>query len=407
MEYNCPLLESFFTEEKKDEILAELQENASGGEEWKEFFFIFQAKAFYEEEITNAFSDVLRDFFCGLIDLNRDEILLKLLSISTRGATYATCCDDLCPLSYAIDQNKNEIAKMMIDCLQIEELENTRGIVPGCVAISNENLAMVRYLLDKGVDTRSFAGWYSGLQFAIYRLKLDIVDLLICEYNVDVNETGNYEYPPLTMAVKSDLYDLVKLLLDQDGIAVNQMDAQGWRAIDYARSDGVRELLLHAGAKETPEYAKALCKIYFTLDEDEEYEAAQLTSEYVSMPGATAQYEQFDLFKLAFWHDNFAIVKLLLENDLVDLSSYNYNLVRHLFYVGLSYRDPSEEILRSIKYLKLLSEKGYKYPLPLTSTLRKMDCMRIHEAVELIPQDKRAVYLVPILVYLKRIEFEL
>lgn len=125
------------------------------------------------------------------------------------------------------------------------------------------------------------------------------------------------------------------------------------------------------------------------------------------MPGATAQYEQFDLLKLAFWHDNFAIVKLLLENDLVDLSSYKYNLVRHLFYVDFPYRNPSEEIQRSIKYLKLLSEKGYKYPLPLTSALRKMDCMKIRKAIELIPQDKKAVYLVPMLVYLKRIEFVL
>lgn len=112
MDYHfIPVLESFFTNDMMIKILEGIKANGITDTAWNKFWFVYQAKAFYDEEITDNFSNVLKKFYYGLIDLDQEDILILLMEVNPSGATYSSGYRDLCPLSYAVDRNNNKMAK--------------------------------------------------------------------------------------------------------------------------------------------------------------------------------------------------------------------------------------------------------------------------------------------------------
>ena len=399
MEYHmAPLLETFFTKSKENELLNELQSHPNGGPVFEEFLRYYTAKSIDEDEITQEVSTRLNSFACALIDMENESILKRLLENNASFATVSSGFRELCPLCYAIYKKKNSMATAMIDALPLEEIDDIDSTSPGSVAIGENNRDIITALLKKGCNTAKFAGNYSALQLAVLRLNDDLVRLLL-DYNVDVNEVGRYnKYPALALAVQQDDFVIVQLLLECSGLKINLMDEKGLRPIDYARSEKMKHLLQSAGAKETPEYAKKLCEAVLALHEENEEDPLQLTKELVVLPDASASYESFDLLYDAVIGDEYEIAKLLLEHKLVSLPEYKKDLVRAVFYGGIyeGYDRPKiiEQAKQIEKLLNLLLDYDYRYPFSSTDPKTKYVRHLVQYSLNVLPSDH---YLKPVL----------
>ena len=110
-------------------------------------------------------------------------------------------------------------------------------------AVELNNLDMVNFFLDNGVDIRTGNIRPSLLHFAPSK---EMAELLV-KRGVDVNAEDNNGTTALAVAVAKDYYDVAKFLIEK-GANVNKADEADFTPLCSAKSKKMAELLLDNGA---------------------------------------------------------------------------------------------------------------------------------------------------------------
>ncbi|TQV94508.1 NmrA family protein [Cordyceps javanica] len=199
----------------------------------------------------------------------RQKIVKVLLD---RGATVAACKDDhQSPLSIAVEEGHVGIARLLLARGADSNLTNDCCTMLQ-MAHRADSLATFRLLLENGVDVdRAGCDGYSPLYTAAWHGKLEIVTLLT-EHGADINNGGSGDWSPVQAAVenghlpileylvqrgantdteavgqKSSLVmiasaggklEVVKWLLANTSLRVDDVDAFGRTALHYAARTG-------------------------------------------------------------------------------------------------------------------------------------------------------------------------
>ena len=118
--------------------------------------------------------------------------------------------------------------------------EGFGGVSAIGVAAFDENLEMVKLLIDNGADVSSEAdnGKTVLLEAILSEKSYDIVKLLI-EKGADVNRSNDDKQTPLMKAAQYNLPAVVKLLLDS-GASKKGTDFYGKTAMKYAEETAAR-----------------------------------------------------------------------------------------------------------------------------------------------------------------------
>lgn len=116
-------------------------------------------------------------------------------------------------------------------------------------AVLRENVEMLKFLLSHGANPRGrelpAAAFARGSEQSLQMVKI------LLKAGVDPNARDTYK-PTLTAAAYREHEDVVKLLLAQPGIKVNETDVDGYTALMWAVEKGSEEIvdeLLRAGAR--------------------------------------------------------------------------------------------------------------------------------------------------------------
>ena len=396
-------LDRFFTEDNRAALMCELQQTENGP---LFAFFIRLCKAnlpFHQH--SDEFNDRLADFMCDLIDLDKSKALCTLLEIDPFMGVYSKEEFELCPLSYAIYKHNVSLSKAMIDVLSPFHLTTTESYDPGMVAIMEDQKEIVRYLVDMDCSYDYFAGAYTALQMAVKEMKTDIVKMLVEEYHQDVNYMVVHQFPPLTIAVDNDDFELVSFLLQQDKIMVNQIDIDGKQPLDYAKSEEVRSLLIKSGAKTSGDYAKHLSCAYKKIPCDSE-EALRQTRAMIQLPFASVVDGCLDLLKRAIEYNELEIVETIINHEMVNFSTYHRDLLWAMCfgtYRGLDQRNVADIIV----LLDLLISHGYKYPLEADHPYAEAVRSQFVDYGESLHNNEEKLMFAIVLVLLKRIGFQM
>ena len=114
---------------------------------------------------------------------------------------------------------------------------------------SDENYEKIcRLLIANGANVNSgVMGGVNVIQHIVARGNFELTKLLL-EKGANANSADDWGDSALMIAVRKDNFDIAKLLLE-NGADVNMADSEsGKRALDYATSEKMKELLLQYGA---------------------------------------------------------------------------------------------------------------------------------------------------------------
>jgi ankyrin repeat protein len=136
-----------------------------------------------------------------------------------------------------------EIAKYLIEKGANVNAEDRDGWTPLHSACEID-LEIVKYLVDKGakVNAKDDGGWTP----LYYARNVEIAKYLI-EKGANVNAKNEYGYTPLHCACDYHFTEIVKLLIEK-GADVNDKDKDGWTPLHYACNVETTELLIKKGA---------------------------------------------------------------------------------------------------------------------------------------------------------------
>lgn len=168
---------------------------------------------------------------------------------------------DETPLCYAANTNNLEIVKFLVEA---GADVNEGYFTPLVLAVENNNMEITKYLIDHGADINPQRDW-GPLQAAVYNNEsnIEMVRFLL-DKGSDINISGRRNYPPLRLAIVSDLRDIVELLI-QRGADLNIKNPSGstplHAAIIKEKTEYV-QLLLEAGADINAEDDSGLTALY-------------------------------------------------------------------------------------------------------------------------------------------------
>lgn len=363
-------LEKYLTGERLERIKTELQQ----GSEKKEFDRLVRMckTCFERDDFSDEFAERLIDFYCWLIDQDKKEELCRLLVLHPFWGSYAPDEEELAPLCYAIYKHKTDIAEAMIEIQTTNDrLHVWESYQPGYVAIVEQQYDIVRMLLDHGVKEDHFAGPYTGIQLAAYQMDMDATRIFVEEYGHDVNKTPITKVSPLNISVMNDDMTMVEYLLMQDGIDVNKPDRDGKNAIERAKSEEVSNLLLQEGAVPADQNVKLVCAGIKAVFDNHGDEAVAIAKELTALADAKAVIGEYDLLEYAVKYDQFETAKIIIENGMVDLSTYDKNL---FWLCGCVYRKDrhKRDLTERLQYMRLFEKHGYRFPFPEDSYQHNM-----------------------------------
>lgn len=360
MKYNCVSpLERFFNDEKCDMIKNELASESKDCPEFSEFIRLCKG-CLDRDDFSDEFADRLLSLMCYLIDHELVNELISILVCNPFWGSYSAGTDELTALCYCILKN-TEIAKKMIDVMAPNHLSALETYQPGYIAIEEGNENIIRYLIEHGDESKFFSGYYTGVQHAVINQNLGILKILVEEYNHNVNEMCCCMTPPITFAVKNDDYLIVDYLLSLPNIEVNKADSEGKNPIEYAKSKQILELLSDNGAKPASENVKLICAAIELIKNGDGKNAMSLIKKLAEIKDASAIYDQYDLLYYTVKYDDYDCTMFIIDKGLVDLTTYEDDLV---WLTKCVYRpdrhERSEEERKA--YIDLFLKNGYKLP---------------------------------------------
>lgn len=142
-------------------------------------------------------------------------------------------------LLYAVENNKIELARIIIPCLKENHFHWTNSIGQSFLhtAITKNHLEILTLLLESpyiDVNTVDSEG-LTLLSWAIVKpAPFEAIDALLCSPRVDVNLTNSEGASPLHLAVFHKRADVVERLLSRQEIRVNAVNAYGVAALHLA-----------------------------------------------------------------------------------------------------------------------------------------------------------------------------
>ena len=157
-------------------------------------------------------------------------------------------------LTIAIKGGFTEIARFLIEN---GALFFRSGYDEISIAVKNEDINMVKLLLEKGINANQVSeNGVSLLHIAINNLDLDLASLLI-ESGADLNRLYKNKTPTLQLAIRVESLEISKLLLE-NGANPNELDSRGFTSLHLAAAKGytpIASLLLWYNASiEHPNY---------------------------------------------------------------------------------------------------------------------------------------------------------
>ena len=152
------------------------------------------------------------------------------------------------PLTKAIDYNKTECVRHLIEKEADLNMIDPKGWTPIKKAILKDNLDILRLLIDKGADVNLSDGNWTPLNLAVHLEKIECVRFLI-EKGADLNMQDLKRWTPLQRAIFKNNLEILRLLISK-GAGVN-FSNEDWtpltKAIDCDKTECVR-LLIEKGA---------------------------------------------------------------------------------------------------------------------------------------------------------------
>ena len=152
-------------------------------------------------------------------------------------------------LSIAIKEGLTDTARFLIENGAL--LSTTSGYNEISTAVKNEDIEMVKLLLEKGVDINQIdEKGVSLLHIAINNLDLDLVSLLIYS-GADLYQLYKNKFSALQLSIRVDSFEISKLLLE-NGANPNQLDSRGFTSLHLAAAKGytnITSLLLEYNVK--------------------------------------------------------------------------------------------------------------------------------------------------------------
>ncbi|KAK5630197.1 hypothetical protein RRF57_005912 [Xylaria bambusicola] len=157
------------------------------------------------------------------------------------------------PLLEAVSGKRLEIARLLLNKGVSPNFTTEKFQLPLNAAIYNEDVPMMRLLLEKGADVemqdQGTTNWKTPLSIASTKPKKDILDLLL-EMGADVNHIAAGSHSPLVAAALYGLVDNVKTLL-QHGADVNAVVSTpiNWAPVNAAYDEApTLKVLIEGGA---------------------------------------------------------------------------------------------------------------------------------------------------------------
>ncbi|MEM0995907.1 MAG: ankyrin repeat domain-containing protein [Bacteroidota bacterium] len=146
------------------------------------------------------------------------------------------------PLHVAAANGNSDILRLLLTNGAMVNAKEKTGLTPLMSAAELGNIVNVILLLDQGaeIDDQDLDG-ASALLFAAMNDNTDAARILIAK-GADVNLTDESMTTPLMLAAQQGNMDLVQLLLESGANARTRRGANGYRATDFARLNGFKDI---------------------------------------------------------------------------------------------------------------------------------------------------------------------
>lgn len=148
------------------------------------------------------------------------------------------------PIMYALVFNELELAKLLLKYKANINAQDDNGNTYLHIIVDEYNqskLEAIKFALNNGADV-NIKDWENNSAFllAVEDDNLELVKLF-AQYRPKINDRGEDGVTPLMLAVDNENIEMVKFLLKL-GADKNLKDSDSWRAIDYAKEYGYKEI---------------------------------------------------------------------------------------------------------------------------------------------------------------------
>jgi len=186
--------------------------------------------------------------YCNNNDIRKTETLLK------RGENPNLIFNSISPVFISCELHHNEIVKLLLKYGANTKCKNINLL---CTAVVNENVEMVKYLIENkhydNINDVSFDGKDTALHLAVSVENVELVDLLLEQKDIDINSINKNGETPLYVACGVSNRVIAEKLLSRNAdpnILVQNCVSPLSRCI-YNGKIRMVELLVEKGAKIT------------------------------------------------------------------------------------------------------------------------------------------------------------
>jgi ankyrin repeat protein len=201
-------------------------------------------------------TDYLPSFYRGAIDYNLMIAAYKGYAAETnrlikKGADiFYETEQGVTPLIFAVSNNNNEVAKILIDSGSDVNKQTTLGETPLLIAVKNENAELTEALIRAGAEI-DYSDRFdaTALHYASVYDYFQITDMLLY-YNASIDKKSVEGSTPLLAAIWAGNADIADLLI-QNGADVEAKDKEGFTPFLMASLNGdtlLMKLLFEKGA---------------------------------------------------------------------------------------------------------------------------------------------------------------
>lgn len=215
----------------------------------------------------NGYSKITAlNFAC---DKNYNEIVSIILQHSNIDVNLSDC-DGKTALHSAIEQKNEENVKMLLDeklNININSIDKYRKASPLHYACESCNLNIIQMLFNysdvqskklienqqENIEENHFVSLIqinckdkqnrTPLHVAVNSNFFDCVDLLLKQPGIEINAIDSNKIVPLHLACKNKNIEIVKLLVSQNDIDINAQDSSGFTPLHYACESGIEEIV--------------------------------------------------------------------------------------------------------------------------------------------------------------------
>lgn len=184
---------------------------------------------------------------------NGDKVLMKSLSEAGASVNRGFMPGGASPLHQAAEKGDLEMVKFLVELGAHVDDGGGDYLTPLAVAISGGHREIVDFLLECGADAElECSTGMNAVKCAARGNNLEILQLLI-ERGCSVDYDGpEHEYEtPLTIAIYNGSVECARYLISR-GANVNVVDSDGKSLLELSSNPQIRQMLLDAGAKDTP-----------------------------------------------------------------------------------------------------------------------------------------------------------